>query len=221
MTVMPRRRFWILILIVFSTVQLSAQVFRDAKPSLTIECPAEAVGAGEKVRLTATLKPAFENVTFNWSVSNGTIVGGQGTPTIEIQIPEDAAGQINARLDLDGNIYFEPVNADCGFSVREKPQARLITEGGIFSPSDELQHIDGFLAEFEQALQNDPSAQGYVIYHTRKNKPAQARSTRKAVEQWAKKRKFTERIVFVDGGAAEKTLFRYYLVPAGAAPPRP
>lgn len=206
----------------FSPLLTSAQVYRDAKPNLTLDCPAEEVMAGSTVTLRASVKPPLEGATFNWAVSAGQIESGQGTTAIELAIPEDHLGNVSAEVEIGGGpFYFEAIRANCAFALREPPRARLIAEGGRFSPADELEHINGFLAEFELALANDPAAQGYVVYQAQRERPAEARATLQAARQWAQKRGLTERMVHLDAGAAARTTFRYYLVPAGARPPQP
>jgi len=54
----------------------------DAKcPTFTV---AGEVGNGN---VTFTLSPARDGLTYNWSTSAGTIVSGQGTPSIVVEVP--------------------------------------------------------------------------------------------------------------------------------------
>jgi hypothetical protein len=75
----------------------------DACPVIEISTPADPVKAGETVTFTAKIPGDFvsENTTYNWTVSAGTIVEGQGTPQIKVEtMREMADGNLTATVEI-------------------------------------------------------------------------------------------------------------------------
>ena len=87
-------------------------------PKLTIECPTDLLETGKTyvVKVLAeggNLKP---DVAYNWSVTGGEIVGGQGTPGLVVRIKEPnkmldawiSLGNINPHCDAVANCSAGP-----------------------------------------------------------------------------------------------------------------
>ena len=76
-------------------------IFVDACPALEITA-ANSVKAGETVTLTARVSGGFESdITYNWTVSQGTIAEGQGTPQIKVKTSREmAGGSLTAALEI-------------------------------------------------------------------------------------------------------------------------
>ncbi len=71
-------------------------------PGIAVEPYAEEVTAGDTAIFIAVTKLLKTNVTYKWSVSAGTIVGGQGTARILVATESAAAQFITATVQLDG-----------------------------------------------------------------------------------------------------------------------
>lgn len=78
-------------------------------------CPTLAVSGGgsvkpgETVTFTANVLPAdiIEGITYNWTVSQGEIIEGQGTPTITVKTSSAMTGEITATVKIGGSEFCE------------------------------------------------------------------------------------------------------------------
>ena len=57
-------------------------------------------GEGKSAQFSANVTGAEGGVTFNWSVSDGGIASGQGTP--QIAVTEVAGGSVTATVEIGG-----------------------------------------------------------------------------------------------------------------------
>ncbi|HEY0457651.1 MAG TPA: hypothetical protein VGC97_00785 [Pyrinomonadaceae bacterium] len=181
------------------------------------------VNPGDTMTFTATVSGGTANdITYNWTVSAGTIVSGQGTPSITVGGTEALEGQnITATVEIGGSLCENcPRTQQETGSVTTRPRARLIDEFGKL-PDDEVKaRIDALYIE----LGNDPQARGYIInYGTDKEIANRERQIQKAI---AFKKYDPTRVTIVRGGAAAPNgqpgvWTRVYVVPAGADNPQP
>jgi len=74
----------------------------DACPVIEISTPADSVKAGETITFTANVSGDFgSNMTYNWTVSAGEIVEGQGTPKIKVKTTREmAGGNLTASVEI-------------------------------------------------------------------------------------------------------------------------
>jgi len=64
-----------------------------ACPDLSVTGPAGVTNPGDSMTFTANVSGGTQqNVTYNWSVSSGTISSGQGTPSITVATDTSMAG---------------------------------------------------------------------------------------------------------------------------------
>jgi hypothetical protein len=169
---------------------------------------------------TATVSGGSQDqVTYNWSVSEGSITSGQGTPSITVQAPSnEAGGNITATVELGG---LDP-NCNCPRTQSTtapyggKPVAPLIDEVGPANDDDIKARVDNWYIQ----LNNNPNSQGYVINY---GTPAEIKRRRAQINKAINFRKYDpSRITFVDGpdnGTGVNT--KMYLVPPGAERPQP
>jgi len=54
-------------------------------PTINVKGPFS-VTAGNDLNLIAEVKGTDDNITYNWSLSNGTISSGQGTSSIKLEV---------------------------------------------------------------------------------------------------------------------------------------
>jgi hypothetical protein len=189
-------------------------------PTISITDPAGITNPGETMTFTANASGGTQDaITYNWSVSAGTIESGQGTPSITVRVPADmSGGNITATLNAGG--FAAECTCTTQFTgsgpVAEKVTARLITEVGNV-PHDQVRaQLDIFFSE----LQNNPSAQGYIInYGTDRQIAERERLIRNHIAF----RKFdANRITMVRGGDTGSGInSKLYLVPPGADNPTP
>ena len=196
-------------------------VVKPVCPAIEISCPTN-VATDQPVTFTSRYTggiPANVNPVYNWTVSAGTIIEGQGTSTIKVDTKGLAGETIRATLFMNG--YTLECSADCVITVPlPKITPRKFDEFGDISRNDEKARLDNFAIE----LQNDPTATAYVIVYpgrTSKRGDVQHHSTR-IVEYLVHSRGLDERrIVTLVGAPREELSVELWITPQGATPPKP
>ena len=191
-----------------------------ACPTLSVTGPAGVTNPGDTMTFTAnTSGGSAQNITYNWTVSSGTITAGQGTQSITVATDASMAGgnveaTVNIGLDVDcGCDKTESASAP----VAPKPDVVLVDEFGKL-PNDEIRgRLDTFFAE----LSNNPNNQGYIInYGTDKEIAARER----LITNHIAFRNFDRsRITLVKGGTSAdgEPRTKLYRIPPGAGDPTP
>lgn len=189
-------------------------------PAIEIVCPTN-VGIDQPLTFRSTTTggtPASEPV-FNWTVSAGTIVEGQGTDTIKVDTTGLAGQTVRATLSMGG--YNLECSADCAVSIPlPRINSRRFDEFPDISRNDEKARLDNFGIE----LQNDPTATAYVIvYPGRSSKRGEVQHhSSRIVEYLVNSRGLDERrIVTLVGAAREELFVELWITPQGATPPNP
>jgi hypothetical protein len=192
---------------------------RPVCPNVSIYCP-DVQQAGTPVTFTASVSGGTPGVTpvYNWKVSAGQILSGQGSPTITVDTAGLAGQPITATVEVEG--YNLDCRATCQASVPAPVRPTKFDEIGEIARDDEKARLDVFAIE----LQNSPGAQGYIIgyggrvkrFGTGQQRAARARDyvvTTRGID--------ASRIVVIDGGTRATGSTQLWIVPAGATPPQP
>jgi hypothetical protein len=188
-------------------------------PAPAASCP-DAVDQGTPITFTVggnlTATPAISG--YNWTVSAGTITSGQGTPSITVSTDNLAGQSVTATVELAGVDPSCPRTASCTTSVRPLPaKARLFDEYGNIRFNDEKARLDNYAIQ----LQNEPTAQGYIIAYGSCDGEGQTRGNR-AKDYLVNTRGIDAgRLVVVDGGCMPELKVQLWIVPQGATPPTP
>jgi hypothetical protein len=159
------------------------------------------------------------DVTYNWTVSRGTIESGQGTASIVVRTVRDDANQnVVATVTIGG------LDPRCQCPTTDDESGPI---GGIEGPVlvDEFgrlpaDDIRGRLDNFFQELSNNPTNQGYIINY---GTPIQIAARERLITNHITLRGFPrDRITLVRGGdTGVGVLTKLYRVPPGAANPTP
>jgi len=188
--------------------------------TLAVNGPAGLTETGGVMTFTAALSGSSnDNPTYNWTVSEGTIESGQGTPSITVRAPSNTSGgNITATVDIGGWAS----GCDCPHSGSAsgpyggKPVANLVDTLGPAKDDDVKARVDNFYTQ----LNANPNSQGYIINY---GTPADIKKRRAQITKAINFRKYDpSRVTFVDGpdkGTGIET--RFYLVPPGADNPQP
>ena len=190
-------------------------------PAIEISCPTT-VGIDQPITFTSRYTggtPANVTPVYNWSVSAGTIIEGQGTSTIKVDTTGLGGQTVRATLSMGG--YNLECSADCGVSIPlPKLTSRKFDEFPDIQRNDEKARLDNFAIE----LQNDPTATAYVIVYpgrTSKRGDVQHHSSR-IVEYLVHSRGLDERrIVTLVGTPRDQLHVELWITPQGAPPPTP
>jgi hypothetical protein len=188
-------------------------------PTVRVSCP-DTASPGQTITFTASVTGGDPNVTptYNWTVSAGTIASGQGTSSITVDTTGLGGQTVTATVDVGGYDRSCSTSASCSTAVTTRPQAQKIDEYGNIRFNDEKARLDNYAI----SLQNDPTAQGYIIcYGGRRGRAgeAQARCDRAKNYLVTTRGIDASRIVTVDGGYRESLTVELWLVPSGATPP--
>jgi hypothetical protein len=186
-------------------------------PNVSIYCP-DTVTLGAPVTFTANLSGGTANITpiYNWSVSAGTIISGQGTPSIQVDTTGLGGQPITANLSVEG--YNLSCPANCTVQVPRKITSTLVDYYPPIKRDDEKARLDNFAIQ----LQNDPNAKGYiVVYGGAKAKPAEKQKRIKMAYDYLVTTRGIDagRIVTMEGGMRDVTTTELWIVPLGADPP--
>ncbi|MEJ7624598.1 MAG: hypothetical protein WKF34_11460 [Pyrinomonadaceae bacterium] len=188
-------------------------------PTVTVSGPSGVTSPGSTMTFTAN---GGGDLTYNWSVSRGTIVSGQGTQSITVATTADDAGQnVTATVKFSGGDIGR-ADCTCGTEASETAGVQaplgpnMTDEFGTAVDDDVKARVDNFYIQ----LNNNPGAQGYIINY---GTPAEIRRRRAQITKAINFRKYdASRVTFVDGpdnGSGVNT--KFYVVPAGAQPPTP
>lgn len=186
-------------------------------PNVSIACP-DAVALGAPANFTVNLTGGTPGVTpsYNWSITAGTIISGQGTPSISVDTAGLAGQSITASVEVGGFDLRCPAN--CTVQLPRKVTSTLTDFYPPIRLNDEKARLDNFAIQ----LQNEPSATGYIIvYGGRKATNAEKQKRIKRAQDYLI---FTRgidaaRIQTREGGMRDETTTELWIVPLGADPP--
>ena len=190
-------------------------------PAIEIVCPTN-VGGNEPLTFSSRYTggvPANVSPNYNWTVSAGTIISGQGTDTIRVDTTGLAGQTVRASLSMGG--YNLECSADCGVTIPlPKLYSRKFDEFPDISRNDEKARLDNFGIE----LQNDPTATAYVIvYPARNGKRGDVQHhAGRVVDYLVNSRGLDQRrIITLVGPTRDQLYVELWLTPQGAAAPTP
>jgi hypothetical protein len=184
-------------------------------PTVSVSCPSD-VDAGTPITITASAGDG--SVTYNWSVSAGTITGGQGTSSITVDTTGLAGQSVTATVEVGGLAPSCSRTASCSTAVRPLAEvARKFDEYGDIRFNDEKARLDNYAIE----LQNQPSNTGTIVVFGNCAGAGQARGDR-AKDYLVNTRGIDAgRLTVIDGGCREDLVVELWIVPSGATAPTP
>jgi hypothetical protein len=188
-------------------------------PTISISCPTDQIVAGTPATVSVNVQGGGNfNVTYNWTVSAGTISGGQGTPSITIDTTGLAGQNVTATVELGGLPPECDRTESCSFSVApDTIGPRKFDEYTDLRFNDEKARLDNFAIQ----LQQEPGAQGYYVIFGSCEGEADQRSAR-AVDYLVSTRGIDRsRITVVNGGCREQLTVELWIRPTGATEPVP
>ncbi|HUS09077.1 MAG TPA: hypothetical protein VMZ30_01335 [Pyrinomonadaceae bacterium] len=186
-------------------------------PNVAIECP-DRVVVSEPLTFRSTVRggsPSVQQI-YNWTVSAGRIIDGQGSDTIHVDTTGLAGQSLTATLSMGG--YNLECTATCTVQFPVPVESRKFDEFPAIAYNDEKARLDNYAIE----LQNDPTATAYVIvYGGRRGRPSEVqRHTTRIVDYLVNSRGINaQRIVTLVGPVRDDLLVEIWLSPQGARPP--
>ncbi|CAN5220476.1 hypothetical protein BH20ACI1_BH20ACI1_15350 [soil metagenome] len=189
-------------------------------PTISISGPSSVTRAGDTMTFTANVSGGSQDdsdVTYTWSVSQGEIISGQGTPVITVQTDGSMAGEnVTATVEIGGLCDCTDNRRSEVAGIAGPQEAPEIDRFGPLVNDDVKARVDNFYIQ----LANDPSAQGYIInYGTARQIAAREKQIRDAIRFL---RRDPSRVTFVRGGDRGNGIETvFYVVPSGVQPPIP
>lgn len=187
-------------------------------PEFSLEIPGDLGISNEPIIYSATVGKEIENynVKYNWTVINGKIIEGQGSLTIKV-LPNYRVIDFKVTLEVAGLPKDCPNVASEATHLDYAPPALLLGEIPISTSQIEKTEL------FEKliTLDNDPTAQLYIIFrHKRNTSPKSVRRTeQKLFDSLIKAGIQKDRITFVKDSVTDESI-QFWLVPAGAENPK-
>jgi hypothetical protein len=195
-------------------------VVQPTCPNLEISCPTN-IAIDQPLTFSSSVSGGTPVVVpvYNWSLSAGTIIEGQGTNSIRVDTTGLAGQTVKATLSMGG--YPMDCSASCAVSI-PVPQlkCRKFDEFPDISRNDEKARLDNYGI----VLQNDPTATGYVVvYPGRSGKPGDAQKRAANIVDYIVNSRGLDarRIVTLVGGARDELIVELWSCPQGATAPNP
>ncbi len=186
-------------------------------PTVSVSCPSD-VEPGQPITFTASVSnDSGLSLTYNWSVSAGTISSGQGTSTIQVDTTGLAGQTVTATVSLGGaDPSCTGTTASCSTTVKPPPAQPLkFDEYGNIKFNDEKARLDNFAIQ----LQNQPGSTATIIVYGSCAGEGQTRGDR-AKDYLVNTRGIDAgRITVIDGGCRSDLTVQLWIVPAGATAP--
>jgi len=175
---------------------------------------------GEPLDFSATVTGGTSGITlsYNWTVSAGRIISGQGTPTIKVDTAGLSGQPVTATLSMGG--YPMDCSKTCVVQLPVSVECRRFDEFPDIARNDEKARLDNYAIE----LQNDPSSTAYVVvYPGQRAKPGDVQKhTTRVVDYLVNSRGVDgHRIVTLVSPARPDLLVNLWVCPQGAKPPVP
>ncbi len=193
-------------------------------PALSISAPSDEVIAGESVTFNANIvsgdSKSAMTLSFNWSISAGTISSGQGSSVITVDTADLAGKSVTATLEIGGLPAACARTASATASVKPSVVAVKIDDFGSVNEELEWAKLDNFVI----VLNNEPNAEGYIISYRGPKSPAgEAKAVNKRyIKYLVEMRSFdANRLKTIDGGIRQMPSREFWIVPMGAKPPKP
>ena len=112
------------------TASMAVTAQRHPQYSVEVTCSEKTPGGSVITEFTANVKPKIEEsqrerAFYNWTVSVGTIVEGQGTDKIQVQLDKEAAERsVSAQVQVAGDFYYQTLSNSCTTEVGPWPKPR-------------------------------------------------------------------------------------------------
>ena len=190
-------------------------------PTITVNCPTDSscdVPITFSVSVTNAAPDA--KLDYNWTATNGTIVSGQGTPMILVEIDKHASS-ITAEVDVSGLDPSANRHASCSMrTFCDTPSAPTkVDELGWMNWGQLAARLDSFGLE----LINNVSPGELIFYIDQKTLPGQGQRFTYRLKDYLVKQKGIDasRITIKDGGGREQFAVELWEVPVGGWEPAP
>ena len=189
-------------------------------PKLHILCPS-GIEPGQRLVFDSLVSGTLGSspLVYNWSISGGSIINGQGTSAITVETAGLEGQSLTATAALAGyDASNGRCSASCSVSIPVRQTCRKFDEYPDITRNDEKARLDNLGVE----LQNDLFATAYVTIHpAEKGKPGDVeKRSRNITEYLINSRGLdSKRIVVKIGSLRPTSVVEIWLCPRGITPP--
>ena len=189
-------------------------------PDVTIDCPTTLIQPDESFTVTANISSADPqlSLSYNWSINTGTIISGQGTPSITVKVAKPHCQSFTATVDVGGLNSGCQHSASCSMTPGSPPVSRRFDAYGDMAFEKEKTRLDRFAAQ----LKNEPYSQGYIVFYSARKMNAgvsHERAERSRSYLISARNIDAQSLLVADGGERDDLLLELWIAPQGAAPP--
>jgi len=219
--------FWLFAVLSIAVEKSSASSNLDIKdsqlacPTIRVSCPAE-IKDDEPITFTASVTGGNPNVVpvYDWTVSTGRIIEGQGSSSIKVDIRGLGGHDFTGTVSIFGFESACAMTASCSFIQESLPACRLFDSYGSRPARIEAARLNAFAVQ----LREQPGTQGFVLaYGGRRGYAREAQKLATDSQEYLVRTLGIEpgRIVAVDGGVKENLIVDLWIVPTGSVRPVP
>jgi hypothetical protein len=161
--------------------------------------------------------PPDVNIGYEWAVSTGSIVEGNGTNQIKVDLSKTDAKRVTASVNIKG---FAPECANHAFATAQVGVFPYQFESTQFYEySYAIALLDGLFV----LMQSEPHSRGHIIIYGRRtgNGAEVPRIIRSVNNHIIFRGQDPSRLTIINGGFRETSSVEMYLLPAGVFPPAP
>lgn len=186
-------------------------------PQLWVNGEGRAYAETKLVQFSVSKSDAKAEPAYQWTISAGEIVSGQGTSQITVDLKNANNRHVTAFVEASGlprpcqKVFYSTVDVD----VKIYP----FDSGTLYNYSELSARLDGFIME----LNNNPAANGYIIiYAGRSGGFREMERAIRSVKNVFRFRKFDiNRITIIRGGFRDADTFDSWILLPGVEPPKP
>lgn len=208
--------------VAFSEVAVLVKCQPPVCPHIYISCP-DRMTPNQPVTFSANVAGGFPSITpvYNWTVSAGRIISGEGTSSITVDTTGLKGGQsIQATLTMPGYDALD-CSQTCLVQIPpEPPSCRPFDQFANIARNDEKARLDNYAIE----LQNDPSSTAYVfVYPGQRGKAGEVQQhITRVVDYLVNSRGIDQRRIVTRVGPTRTNLIvELFICPEGAKAPTP
>jgi hypothetical protein len=228
-TIAPNKRQCIVLNFRPKTVTIERAVKSPCPYPVQISAPTS-VREGDQVTFSADVGYAGQSgLNYTWTISppSARIAQGAGSPTITVDTTGVGNQRVTAILVVDDGSGDRNCRQRAQFATNvtalpqvPRPTGRQFAEFPSVAFNEDKANFDNFAV----ALQEDPTATGYIIvYNGRRSRPARLNTLVNRSRDYVVNTRNIDRgrVVVMPGGTREVDTIELWIVPQGAQPPRP
>ncbi len=182
-------------------------------PYINITGPPGPAAPGKTARFAVSIEPAVDNPQYEWTISDGKLLRGQGTPQIDVEVPQT--------WSLAATVSIKGLPAGCPDMATElmhwdpPPQALKLDE--FTSRITEIE--PGRIERIRRAIDQNPDSRFLVCAGFESKKGDAARRQRIGeLAEALRESNYEWRFTFVTV-ESDRDYFQIWIVPAGADMP--